>query len=252
MEEINLQPHYNINDFCEYPVRTLIFILKKLRIRELFKAHVRDPRLRQSKYSVESLLMVGLCHFLFRSQSKNNFYQSYYQGRSYRSLSRLAKINQDHFPAIKTIDDLFMLLNPNDLEPFLFNLFKDLCHKKVFHDTKGFFLSIDAYCSHCYEEISGHKPCPYCLKRERNDTVWYLHVNVVASLVFPDGFQLSLYVHRLKAQNKWAPLSERKFKEECELSALPLILAKIREYLPRLKLTVLLDALYANTRVIEL
>ena len=75
---------------------------------------------------------------------------------------------------------------------------------------------------------------------------------MVASLVFPNGFQLPLYVHRLKAQNKWDLLSERKFKEECELSAFPLILAKIREYLPRIKLTVLLDALYANTGVIEL
>jgi hypothetical protein len=100
--------------------------------------------------------MVGLYHFLFCSQSKNYFYQSDYQGRSYKSLSRLAEINQDHFPVIKTFDDLFIMLNPNDLEPFLFNLFKDLCCTKVFHDTKGFFLTIDAYCSHCYQEISGH------------------------------------------------------------------------------------------------
>jgi hypothetical protein len=252
MKDINLQSHYNTNDFCEYPVRLLIFILKQFRIRELFKTQVRDPRRRLGKYSVESLLMVGLYHFLFRSKSKNDFYQSYYQKRSYRSLSRLAEIDPDCFPVVKTIDDLFMMLNPKDLEPFLFHLFKDLCRKRVFHGTKGFFLAIDAYCGHCYQEISGHAPCPYCLKREREDNVWYLHVNVVASLVFENGFQLPLYVHRLKAQNKWAPLSDRKFKEECELSALPLILAKIREYLPRLKLTVLLDALYANTGAIEL
>jgi hypothetical protein len=255
MGQINLQSHYNIKDFCAYPVRSLIFILKKLHIRELFKTHVRDPRLRQGRYSLESLLTIGLCHFLFRSQSKNNFYQSYYQGRSYRSLSRLAEIDQEHFPVVKTLDDLFMMLNPNDLEPLLFNLFKDLCRRKLFtHDkwTKGFFLSIDAYCSHCYQEMSRHSPCPFCLKREREDNIWYLHVNVVASLVFPGGFQLPLYVHRLKAQNKWVPLSDRKFKEECELSAFPHILAKIRQYLPRIKLTILLDALYANTSVIEL
>jgi hypothetical protein len=145
------------------------------------------------------------------------------------------------------------MLNPKDLEPIPFNLFKELCRRKVFaHNKEGFFLSIDAYCSHCYEEISGHAPCAFCLKRERDDHIWYLHINVVASLVFPNGFQLPLYVHRLKAQNKWVPLSDKKFKEECELSAFPLILAKIREYLPRLKLTILLDALYANTGAIEL
>jgi hypothetical protein len=97
---------------------------------------VRGPRLRKGKYSIESLLIVGLYHFLFRSQSKNHFYQSNYQGRSYRSLSRLAEIDQDHFLVIKPLDDLFIILNTNDLEPFLFNLFKDLCRKKVFHDTR--------------------------------------------------------------------------------------------------------------------
>jgi hypothetical protein len=135
-----------------------------------------------------------------------------------------------------------MMLNPSDLEPILFDLFKDLCRKKVFarNKGKGFFLSIDAYCAHSYHEMSAHSPCPYCLKRERDDKVWYLHINVVASLVFPDGLQLPLYVHRLKAQNKWAPLTDRKFKEECELTALPLILAKVRHYLPKMKFTVLL------------
>ena len=252
MDQSKLQFYYNTNTFCVYPVRLLIFILKQLRIKERFKI-VRDSRLRTGTYSLESLLMVGLYHFLFRSESKNNFYQSYYQGRSYRSLSRLAEIDQNRFPVVKTLDDLFMMLNPKDLEPFLFNLFKDLCRKKVLaNNTKGFFLTIDAYCSHCYGQTSGHMRCPYCLKRERKDKVWYLHVNVVASLVFPDGFQLPLYTHRLKAQNKWAPLSNRKFKEECELSVFPLILAKIREYLPRIKLTVLLDALYANTGAIDL
>lgn len=253
MKETNLQSHYNTNEFCEYPVRSLIFILKKLSIKELFKKHVRDPRRRVGKYEAESLLTVGLFHFLFRSESKNDFYQNRYQGRSYSSLSRLAEIDPESFPVIKTLDDLFMILNPNDLEPLLFHLFKGLCRKKVFahNKKKGFFLSIDAYCSHCYHEMSAHSTCPYCLKREKEDKVWYLHVNVVASLVFPDGFQLPLYVHRLKAQNKWAPLTDRKFKEECELSAFPLILAKIRQYLPKIKFTVLLDALYANTTAIE-
>jgi hypothetical protein len=36
MRQTNLQSHYNTNDFCEYPVRTLIFILNKLNISKPF------------------------------------------------------------------------------------------------------------------------------------------------------------------------------------------------------------------------
>jgi hypothetical protein len=110
----------------------------------------------------------------------------------------------------------------------------------------------EVYCSHCYQTTSGHSCCPYCLKRQRGDKTWYLHVNVVASLVFPNSFQLPLYVHRLKSQSTSASLSNEKFKQECELSALPAILQKIRHYLPKTKLTGLFDAIYGNAPVIDL
>src|SRR5829696_733041 len=114
-------------------------------------------------------------------------------------------------------------------------------------------LSIDALSSHCYTDFSQHpcEACPFCLKRERRakdgqTKVWYLHIEVVATLIFENGLQLPLYVHRIRKRKEWQELSEDDLKQECEQTALPFVLAKIRAYLPRAKTTVLLDGLYAN------
>jgi hypothetical protein len=95
------------------------------------------------------------------------------------------------------------------------------------------------------------------LKREREIQkgeikTWYLHMEVVASLIFENGFQLPLCCHRIKKRKKWDSLSQDDLKQECEITALPFILEKIRTYLPKLKLTVLLDGLYANQTVLNL
>jgi hypothetical protein len=63
----------NPKKFVEHPVRSLKFILKKLRIKELFN-QVHDPRSRANEYSLTDLLMHGLSSHLFRAPSKNKFH----------------------------------------------------------------------------------------------------------------------------------------------------------------------------------
>ena len=64
----------NQQNFVEYPIRALKFFLKKLKINELFKTHISDPRSRVDDYNLTSLLMHGLITHLFRSPSKNKFH----------------------------------------------------------------------------------------------------------------------------------------------------------------------------------
>jgi hypothetical protein len=243
-------------EFTEVSVRPLILLLKKLKVFGLFEKHVEDARLRKGVFLAPSLMMAALEMQIFRTRSKNHFFDQLKRHVSSKNLSHL--ICAQSFPNVKTIDDFLMMLNPSRLEPILFEIFKKLQKIKLFthHPSlklgKEFLLAIDAFCHHSYKIGSQHKKCPFCLKRQRGDKIWYLHMNVVASLVFPNGFQLPLFIHRIQSTNKLKYLSEKGFKQECELSCLPLILRKIRSYLPKLKISILLDSLYATYPVLKL
>ena len=107
---------------------------------------------------------------------------------------------------------------------------------------------------HTYHESNQHpcKCCPYCLKRQREDKVWYLHIIVVASVISPCGFQFPLFIHRVRKEVTSLSASDASFKEECELSSFPIILKAIRHRFPKLRFTLLLDALYSNGPVLDL
>jgi hypothetical protein len=132
------QLHYNtkFENFCEIPVRLFIILIKKLNIFHLFQKYAKDCRAKKGTYSLASLLMVALQMLFFRSPSKNDFYQNRKQGRfkSYRNLGVLAQIKEDCFPHSKTLDDAFWRLNPSNLEPILFDIFKKLRSSKLFYN----------------------------------------------------------------------------------------------------------------------
>lgn len=106
-------------------------------------------------------------------------------------------------------------------------------------------VAIDAQVTHTYHEQSQHPcaQCPYCLKRTRGDKIWYLHYDLVASFIAPNGFQLPLLLHRIRARPEWGQLSDGEWKQECERSAFPILLRELRKRFPRLKFCIHLDAL---------
>lgn len=266
MNHLYLNNTENVKKFEAIPVRGLNFLLKKLNIYDSFKKHAQDKRKKEGSYSIASLLMVALEMLLFRSPSKNEFYQSKKLGRNffYKNLGKIAHIEGDNFPHSKTIDDAFLTLNSTDLEPILFDIFKTLCSAKLFlhhpylNKHQAFCLSIDAVWTHHYTNSSQHpsSACPFCLKRERHlkdgkIKIGYFHIEVIATLIFENGFQLPLYIHRIRNRKEWENLNENDLKQECEQTALPIILAKIRTYLPKTKTKVLLDGLYPNQTSLE-
>ena len=229
-------PHINTSfrNFVEIPARGLKWLLNKLKLREILKTSVQDPRRSKSPYSIDSLLMSGLFISLFRKPSRHEFYL--HLSKPYihrRNLSFLAGIKGDSFPSTRTLEDNFQICNPKGLQEVLFSLFENLCKSKVFINhpsllSEGrYCLAIDAFHIHTYYPISQHpcRSCPCCLKRERGDKVWYLHMIVVASFVSSQGFQFPLYIHRIKKSVVDSSTSDKDFKEQCEFSSLPIILS---------------------------
>ena len=249
------KPNDNINllNFVEYPVRSLIFLLKKLKLENLFKQHINDPRYRVDKYSLVSLLMMGLFTHLFRSPSKNEFFQHLLRPNR-RSLAKLAGIQSDELPCARTIDDAFAKLDQEQLKPILPAIFHFLYQQKVFRlhpefTSQGqFLIAIDGQVTHIYYDHSQHpcRQCEYCLKRTRGDKVWYLHFDLVASLITPAGLQIPLLFHRIKARSELGDIAEKDWKQECERTAIPYILNDLHKMFPRLSFCILLDALYAT------
>jgi len=237
----------------EYPIRLLKFALKKLKIRELFRKHIRDPRSRVDEYDLTFLLMHGLLTHLFRSPSKHKFHMNLLKPRASAAVAKFNG-NKDLCPCTRTVDDVLVNLNPEDFKPILPAIFRFLCRGKVFQLHPEFIpqneydIAIDAHVIHVYHEDSQHpcQSCPYCLKRTRGDKVWYVHCDLVASFIAPNGLQIPLLFHRIRARPEWGQLGEKKWKQECERTAFPILLKELRRQFPRLRMCIHLDALYAT------
>lgn len=242
---MNINPsihnYSKLQDFDEiYPIKLLAFILKKLKINELFKSNIRDPRSRVDLYELVPLLMLGCLTHIFRSPSKNDFRLHFLRNIASKAVSKFSGLNSERVPCVRTLDDLFLNLNPEDFEPILPTIFCRLCRSKIFLNHPEFIphgeyaINIDAQVTHTYYEHSQHpcQNCPYCLKRSRGDKVWYLHFDLVASFVAPNGLQIPLLFHRIRARPEWGQLNEEEWKQECERTAFPFIVKKLRQYFP--------------------
>lgn len=245
----------------DYPIRLLKFVLKKLKIRELFHKYIRDPRSRVDDYDLIFLLMHGLFTHLFRSPSKHKFHLHLLRPSA---SAAVAKFNgtHSHCPCTRTLDDVLINLNPEDFQQILPAIFRSLCRGKVFQLHPEFLsqgeyaIAIDAQVVHVYGEHSQHpcQSCPYCLKRTRGDKTWYLHCDLVASFIAPNGLQIPLLFHRIRARPEWGQLGEERWKQECELTAFPILLKELKRQFPRLRMCIHLDALYptdANFTLLE-
>src|SRR6202034_932652 len=156
----------------------------------------------------------------------------------------------------KTVDDLLAKLDHEEMNEVLMSIFEVLRKDKLFADhpelTPGgmYHLAIDAETIHKYTPDSAHDcaNCPFCLKRQRGEEIWYLHMHVTVSIVCPTGIRIPIYAYPIHAKSLACDetASQEKFKQECELAAFPMILNKIRNRFPRLKFCVLVDSLYAN------
>jgi len=200
---------------------------------------------------------------LFRMGSKNAFHQ---EGRTSQeaeaSIAKFVGIDSGELPATRTIDDVLKRLDHEEVNEVLMSVFEVLRKDKLFADhpelTPGgkYHLAIDAETIHKYTPESDHDctNCPFCLKRQRGEEIWYLHMHVTVSLVCPGGIRIPLYLYPIHAKslNCEETASHETFKQECELAAFPLILKKLRERFPRLKFCILVDSLYANGPAIKL
>jgi len=239
----------------------LLAYLRRLQFEKIL-GNVNDPRKGTLTYSLSSILSVAFFTMLFRCGSKNAFSTETKSKKSTEAtIAEYGGCPNGRLPAPKTIDDIFDRLSIDEMNGVLMDLFEEIRLSKFFSNYDKHLIPNNMYCVaidgeviHKYE-AGGAPNCengPYCLKRQRGDTIGYYHVNVVTSLVTPCGLNISLYVYPIHAKAMDTDLSDSKLKQECESQALPKILDALRTRFPRLNICILLDALDATGPSIQI
>jgi len=257
----------------DFAIAQFIRFLKHLNLKKML-SEVSDPR-QQNKceHSNYTLLLWALSVFFFRQESKNSLQTTIESTKPDKreALMKFMEIKNNQLPNRTTVDDYLALINPDEINNLLLELFIWAKKNKLFYNhsetllpNNRFYLCNDGFWVHKYDKPHavdefGNNACPYCLPRTHNkgtpdEKTYWVHAFVNFMFVFPGGLQLPIYVYPLKAvQVQIEPMaSDEKLKQECELQAFHSCLPMLKEKLGRIEITELTDSLYSNEPVLQL
>jgi hypothetical protein len=206
-----------------------------------------DPRRPEyCTYSIRHLITLALSLFLFQSGSRR---QLRGDRRTPAFLANLLELTGTHEATVADPDTMNYLLErmpPEGLETLVVNATRTLIRSKVFDQFRfdgSVLVAVDAT-----ELFRCQQPhCPTCLKTKHSDTsTTYSHSVLEAKLVGENGMAVSLTsVFMENADHGFYD------KQDCELKAFYRLAPKLKSLFPRLRIVLLLDALYANQHVID-
>lgn len=162
-----------------------------------------------------------------------------------RNLNRLAQTDAQDIAHGDTVNDYLKTLDPERLGAIPTGMTQRLLRMRVLeyarlHDR--YLIAIDA--SGLWSWTRPH--CDACLHQTHNGVTTYYHLVMEAKLITPDGFAFSVCSEFIENVDPHAT------KQDCELAALPRLLAKLKAIFPRLPICLLFDSLYANQTVLRL
>ena len=199
---------------------------------------LNDPRKRK-EYSLTELVMGGIMLFVFKEVSSNSFDNDRKESVFKKNYERVFKLK---LPSTDAIEDLYRLLDQQELESLKTLLIKELIERKVFYRfrfmSKKYFVSIDGtgvatyksnYCGECTSKTS------------KNDVTNYFHNVLEAKIVTSNDMSVSIATEWIRNED-----GKEYNKQDCELNAFKRIAKKLKKMYPRLPLVILADGLYAN------
>jgi hypothetical protein len=206
---------------------------------------VNDHRDKRGKsYSMHEAILSAVIMFLLKEGSRNNYNQDRADTNFSRNIRRALKINLMHGDSF---NDVLAGVDENDLQRLKASMVRILISNKVFYPYrhKGkYIIAVDGSGTHSFTEDYSGK----CLsKTSKNGVVSYSQAVLEAKLVTENGFCISL-------ASIWLENNQQgeHDKQDCELNAFKRLAIKIKELYPRLPITIIADALYANLPVMEI
>ena len=260
----------------DFPIGRFMRFLRHLKLHKILSKlkDNRDPK--KIEYTKQVLLQWALSVFFFRRGSLNSLHKSFERLPAYRkrALWKYFDLPDNHsLPDRTVVTDFLSHVNIEEINAIFLCLFKSCVEKKLFYNYANQLLpdnklhiAIDGCWFHKYSHAHTSKDrhgnnidCPYCLPRvynkgKENERIEYLHACVNFCILAPEGVQLPLYVHILRAEQVQGKESAsfEDHKQECELQAAKLVLPLLKKWLSKWNIRILTDSLYANEPFLKL
>lgn len=197
-----------------------------------------------SRYELSEIIMGGITMYLLKEGSRNSFNNDRMDNNFRKNYKTLFGMELPH---MDTVDDVFRVIRPEELEKFKVEMVRELIEKKVLHKGrlkgKYFLIAVDATGVMSFTK----KHCDKCLtKISKNGKRSWFHNVLEAKLVLPNGLAISL-------SSEWIENETIEYdKQDCEIKAFDRLAKKLKKYFPRLPICIAGDGLYPNQRFFKI
>ena len=205
---------------------------------DLFKwmREIEDFR-HKSEYELASIITACIAMFLFKSDSRNSFYNLQKDPKFQKNYKKLFKLQLPH---PDTVNRVMKRLDEEHLNELKKSMVQVLLNRKTLHKyrllNKYFEIAVDATGQASFD----YKHCENCLHRtsKKSGKTTYFHNVLEAKLVTSNGFAISL-------GTEWIENGDTEYeKQDCERKAFVRLAKKLKGDFPRLPICIVADGLY--------
>jgi hypothetical protein len=199
------------------------------------------------KYTTEVIMSLGMIERLGGFKSNNEF-ELFLQTSTEieNNISTFLNTSVDELPSIDAFNYFFQRIPPDEIRKIMDKMFRELERKKFLNQLKTrageILLAIDGV-----QVFSTKREIGHSINREHkeNDKTYHQYF-VEAKIVSKQGFVISLDTEVIENP------TEEFDKQDCERKAAVRLLERIGRKHPHLKFRILGDALFCNSKVIDL
>jgi hypothetical protein len=234
-------------DALEVYIKMLPGLLEKL-------SRIPDPRQpKKIKHQMTVLMIYGILIFVFQVPSRRNANQEVTAPQFLENLRAIFP-ELTEMPHQDTLYRLLVEIDVEQLEKIYIDMLRGLIRKKKFKNllqNDRYLVAVDGtqkyVMTHCWD--------PRYLKRKirgTDDHYYYYAYVLEAVLIFSNGMVLPLMSEFLENTSELESIeNDEEWKQDCELKAFYRLAERLKKEFPKLKLTLLLDGLYANGPVMK-
>jgi hypothetical protein len=195
-------------------------------------------------YELSEIIMAAITMFILKQDSRNAYNN---ERRNPKFLKNYEELFAMSLPHMDTVNDVYRIISPEELERFKVKMVEELLEKKALHKWrllgKYFVVAIDGTGVMSFDK----RHCDKCLvSTYESGKRSYFHNVLEAKLVSPIGLSISLGTEWI--ENDGAAYD----KQDSELKAFKRLSVKLKKYFPRLPICIVGDGLYPNKPVFDI
>lgn len=222
-------------------------LLKKL-------SRIPDPRSpKKIKHQMTVMMLYGIFMFVFQKSSRRKANQKMTTPQLLENLRAVFPEVTD-FPHQDTLCRLLETIDVDQIETLYIDMLRRLIRKKKFQNLlhkKRYLVAVDGTQKYVMPECWDKR---YLRRKRGKDGEYQYYAYVLeAVLIFSNGMVLPLMSEFLENTKKLERIeNDLIWKQDCELKAFYRLSKRLKREFPKLKLTLLLDGLYAKGPVMEI